>query len=386
VKHVLILGARAPACLEWARAFAKAGWRVSVADSLDWPLARASASAHHFFRLPEPRRAPQDWIRALLKLARHERIDLLLPTCEEVFYLAHGLQKLSSYCRVFTSGFALLHNLHHKHRFALQTAGWPVKSPETRLLESAAELGPFAERSTDWVFKPAYSRFASRTLIRPDARVLSRLVPTLESPWVAQRFCSGKEHSSFSVLVNGTLRAHACYHSRHKVGKGSGIHFTPTDPPAVRAALEHFGRTTGYTGQVGFDFIETEAGAFHVLECNPRATSGVHLFDNQPAALVACLDPDATPPVLTPTRETRMVALAMLLFAAPRAVWHIGFRRDFTNARDVISRDGDHGPLAAQLLGLAEICARAVHRRCGLLAASTSDIEWDGQELPPMDA
>jgi hypothetical protein len=202
---------------------------------------------------------------------------------------------------------------------------------------------------------------------------------------VAQRFISGKEHSSYSVLVKGTLRAHACYHSRYRVGKGSGIHFTPTDPPLIRAALEHFGRTTGYTGQVGFDFIETESGVFHVLECNPRATSGVHLFDNQPEALVAALRTEATRPVLTPTRETCMVALAMLVFAAPRAAWQGGFRRDFTNARDVISRNGDHGPLAAQFLGLAEICARALRRRCSLLAASTSDIEWDGQELPPLE-
>src|SRR5690606_30743351 len=32
--HVLILGARAPACLEWARACAASGHQVTVADSL----------------------------------------------------------------------------------------------------------------------------------------------------------------------------------------------------------------------------------------------------------------------------------------------------------------------------------------------------------------
>ena len=36
--RVLILGARAPACLEWARAFSQAGWTVTVADSLAQPL------------------------------------------------------------------------------------------------------------------------------------------------------------------------------------------------------------------------------------------------------------------------------------------------------------------------------------------------------------
>lgn len=81
----MILGARAPACLEWARAFAGAGWHVTVADSLSWPLARSSRSAHAFLRLPEPRRDVNAWIKALLKAIQAEKIDLVLPTCEEVF-------------------------------------------------------------------------------------------------------------------------------------------------------------------------------------------------------------------------------------------------------------------------------------------------------------
>jgi len=385
MKHVLILGARAPACLEWARAFAKTGWRVSVADSLIWPLTRASSSAHRFLRLPEPRRDQNAWINALLKAVRSEQIDLILPTCEEVFYLAHGLRKLSAFCRVFTSDFELLHGLHHKDRFSRQTAGWPIETPETKLLQSSHELKPFEEHSAAWVFKPAYSRFASRTLIRPSAQTLSRITPTPNNPWVAQRFIPGKEHSSFSILVHGKLRAHACYYSRYRVGKGSGIYFEPTDPTPIRLFLEHFGKATGYTGQVGFDFIETDSGIFHVLECNPRATSGVHLYDNQPEALVAIILPESKPPLLIPTKEARMVALAMLLFAVPRHGFRADFYRNFTNARDVIVRNGDHGPLTAQILSLSEICARAIRRRCGLLAASTADIEWDGQLLTPLD-
>ena len=51
--RVLILGARAPACLEWARAFEHAGWKVTVADSLAHPLSRFSRAAERFVRLPE---------------------------------------------------------------------------------------------------------------------------------------------------------------------------------------------------------------------------------------------------------------------------------------------------------------------------------------------
>ncbi|WP_349969955.1 ATP-grasp domain-containing protein [Pseudomonas caspiana] len=378
--RVLILGARAPACLEWARAFNEAGWTVSVGDSLGQPLSRFSRSVQHFVRLPEPRLDPAGWIEALVSVIKAQRIDLLLPTCEEVFYLAHGLERLRPLCRVLTSDFALLHRLHHKGQFAAMTQDWTLSTPETRLLTDQQAVLALSAETAQWVFKPAYSRFASQTLIRPDASLVSKVQPSIEAPWVAQRFIQGREFCSFSVLVEGQLRAHSVYQPRYRVGRGSGIYFAPARPESVRLFLEQFGRETGYTGQVGFDFIEDHAGRFHVLECNPRATSGVHLFDNQRQALVSSLG-EASGSVLEPTQEPRMIALAMLLLAAPSRSLSRTFWRDYRVARDVIVQQGDVLPLAAQWLSLGEILYRAASRRCGVLAASTADIEWNGQSL-----
>ncbi len=377
--HVLILGARAPACLEWARVFAASGWQVTVADSLRWPVARYSRAAQHYLRLPEPRTNPDAWIAALRDAVQTRAIDLLLPTCEEVFYLGYGLERIP--CRVATMPLAALQPLHHKYLFARMTQGWSVAAPESHLLESAADVANFAASSEAWVFKPAYSRFANRTLIRPEREQLLRIQPTPQQPWVAQRYVAGREHCSYSLLVNGKLTAHACYHPRYRVGRGSGIWFEPTDPPAIRAFVEQFGQATGYHGQVAFDFIETDDGQCYVLECNPRATSGVHLFDDQPEALVKALLGEGGDSVLTPTSTPRMVALAMLLFALPRHGLSRAFWQDFASARDVIVRAGDWQPLLAQLPGLLEITGRAVTRRRGLLAAATADIEWDGQPM-----
>ncbi|MDT9645771.1 ATP-grasp domain-containing protein, partial [Pseudomonas sp. JV245A] len=162
--------------------------------------------------------------------------------------------------------------------------------------------------------------------------------------------------------------------------RGSGIYFHSCAPAPIRAFLEQFGRATGYTGQVGFDFIEDRQGRFHVLECNPRATSGVHLFDDQRVQLVAALGNEADA-ALEATLEPRMIALAMLLLVAPQRALSRTFWHDYQQARDVIVQDGDRGPLTAQLLSLSEIIGRALTRRCGLLAASTADIEWNGQPL-----
>lgn len=380
--HVLILGARAPACLEWARAFQHAGWTVTVADSLAQPLSRFSRAAQHFVRLPEPKANPQAWIDALATLIRQQSVDLLLPTCEEVFYLAHGLERLRPLCRVFTSDFDLLHRLHHKGDFAAMTQGWAVAAPPTQVLHDLAALQALAAEGENLVLKPAYSRFASQTLIRPSAAQLAKVRPSAEAPWVAQDFVAGQEYCSFSVLVDGQLRAHSCYQPQYRVGRGSGIYFQACAPLPIRAFLEQFGHETGYTGQVGFDFIEDAQGRFHVLECNPRATSGVHLFDDQRSQLVAALSENAgANPPLEATLEPRMIALAMLLLAAPQRALSRPFWKDYQHARDVIVQDGDRGPLLAQVLSLGEIIGRALTRRCGLLAASTADIEWNGQPL-----
>ena len=377
--RVLILGARAPACLEWARAFHAAGWSVCAGDSLRWPLTRASRAVEEYFFLPEPRHDPVQWISTLRGIVERRRIDVILPTCEEVFYLAAGLASLP--CRVMTMDLALLHELHNKYRFAGLTAGWPAPAPETLLLESASGLAALRDSSRDWVFKPVYSRFANRTLVRPAPGQLAGIRPTSTEPWVAQRFVAGREHCSYSLLLAGQLRAHACYTSPYRLGRGAGIYFEPTRPPAIRAFVERFGQATGYTGQVAFDFIETPDGRCHVLECNPRATSGVHLFADQPAALVAALLGDQPGDVLLPSAKLRMGGLAMLLFAAPRHLADRDFWRAFAAARDIVIRPDDWPPLLAQIPALLEIIGRALGRRRGLLAAATADIEWDGQAI-----
>jgi hypothetical protein len=76
-----------------------------------------------------------------------------------------------------------------------------------------------------------------------------------------------------------------------------------------------------------------------------------------------------------------MAALAMILLAAPQHALNAGFWRDYLRAYDVIAKRGDFWPLAAQVLTLGEIGIRAIYRRCGFLAASTADIEWNGQDL-----
>lgn len=378
--NVLLLGARAPAALEWARAFAACGWTVHAADSLSWTVTRASRAVTHYHRLPEPRYHTQQWLSSIAELVRTHEIDWLIPTCEEVFYLGHGLEHSLSGLRCHVAAMSLTHlrRWHDKFQFARMTESWEVAAPETHLLESPERARDFLGRGKEWVFKPVFSRFATDTLVQPNDARISAIHPNPERAWVAQRYVAGTEYCSYSVLHQGRLRAHACYQPRYRVGRGSGIWFDPHDPTAIRDFVTRFGRETGYTGQLAFDFICDAQGRFHVLECNPRATSGVHLFDDQPQALVRAMTEPEHEELITASKTPRMVAFAMCLFAGPglwakRSTW-----RDFAAARDVITQAHDRTPLLMQIPALMEISGRAFARRCSLLQAATADIEWDG--------
>jgi hypothetical protein len=382
--RAIVTGARAPACLEWARVLSGQGWEVAVADSAALPLARFSTAVRRHYRLPAPVASARTYAEALAAAARDFRADVIVPTCEEVFYIAHQKHAIERACRVFTSDFALLRMLHDKDRFAALTSALPIRAPETWRLESVSDLAPFRTDPGAYVFKPVFSRFASRTLIRPTARALDAVRPTPNEPWIAQRFAAGEELCSYSVLHEGRVLAHACYHPRYRVGQASGIYFEPRDPAAVRDFLGAFGRATGYSGQVGFDFIDGGDAGLSVLECNPRATSGIHLLAGEGRRLAMALEGRDEPEARPAVGKERMVGFAMALFALPRlrSARQCGeFFRAWRSASDVISIDGDRWPLPGQLAAFAEIVVRAVVQRQRLLSAATSDIEWNGQDL-----
>jgi predicted ATP-grasp superfamily ATP-dependent carboligase len=379
--RVLILGARAPACLQWARVFKATGAQVFAADTLAFPLVRFSRSIEQYFQLPSAYGDTGAWLNALTQIIKERSIDVLLPTCEEVFYVAHCLPQLTQLCRVPVVDFDLIHRLHHKGMFAELAQNFAVRSPETHLLNDADGLAAFASQANDWVFKPAYSRFAVNTLIRPPGSQLLKIQPTKAQPWVAQRFIAGQEFCSYSVLVDGQLTAHVCYQPRYRVGQGAGIYMQPAAENAIHDFVREFGHATKFTGQVGFDFMKDASGQCHALECNPRATSGVHFLAGAAEQLVHALLGTDNFPEIAPSNKPHMVGLAMLLFAAPRNLFSKLFWQDFKRAQDVIIQSPDYKPFLSQPLSLIELAWIAVKNQQALLDATTDGIAWNGQKM-----
>lgn len=376
---VLITGARAPIALDLAQSFAAAGLTPHLADSISPWTARLSPIAKgRLHRLAPPRYAFDAFARGLADLV--DRLDpkLIVPTCEEVFYVAEAGRRLGFVERVFAPSPEVLRRLHSKLAFADLAREAGLNPPTTRQIRSREGLALRRDRARDLVFKPEFSRFASHVLIRPRPDALKRLKPTPDAPWVAQDFVEGQEICIWSAAVNGEVRAFAAYRPKWRLGRSAGYYFEVDPDPALLEVAQKIAAATGATGQLSFDVIRKPKGGIAPIECNPRGVSGLHLFDADPRLALALLGEG---PLVTPSAQARHLGPAMALFGWPQAL--VGgrldaFAQDLKQSRDVLRRPGEPFASAAALLDAGRFALAGLSRGRSASGQSTDDIEWNG--------
>ena len=379
MSNILITGARAPVALHLSRLFHAAGHRVTLADSHRFPLSRRTRSAT-YLQLPAPRNGIAQYAAAVEAVVRERRIDLVVPTCEEVFFLAAARDLHGRAIPLFAPTFAVLARAHNKASFASDAVGFGADPAHTDLAASPEELAAIGN-ATQRVLKPAWSRFASRVLIRPTAQELRSIVPTAADPWVVQDFLPGEELCGYGVAAGGRLLAFAAYRPLYRSGLGAGIAFEPVDEPVARTFAAGYAASTAWTGQLSFDFRRDAAGQLHVIECNPRAVSGLHFFgpgDGLPAAILEGGESAAT------DRRGMTVPLAMVVYGllpALRSGTLPRWWRDYRRMGNVLALPGDKSVGMVQLLALGEIALLALRSGKSLQQAATHDLEWNGEPL-----
>ncbi|MEE4014145.1 hypothetical protein V1T76_18920 [Roseibium sp. FZY0029] len=378
---VLITGARAPVALHHARLFHAAGWRVVLADMPARPLSSASRACAVYQRLPSPRFHPEDFANAFEALVEREKPSLIVPTCEEVFYLTALRERRSLGAEVFAPGLDQLQTAHNKHDFIRQCEGFGIAVPETRLLTTPEDITSLGKEAGNLVFKPVWSRFAGQVLVAPTAGKLKQVAPSAAMPWVAQERLEGDEISAYVLARDGKVLAVSMYRSLYRAGAGAGICFEPVKDPATRAFIGTFARNTGWTGQVSFDLMRLEDGSVRPLECNPRATSGLHFFQDADRFVRALTIGGQE--VLPDVSRIQAVRLAMWVYGLPAALrsGDVGrFRKVLGAAEEILGTGDDPAPGRAQIPAFLEIAAIALRNRISLQSATTRDIEWNGPD------
>ena len=124
---------------------------------------------------------------------------------------------------------------------------------------------------------------------------------------------------TYSVCHNGRITARTSYPSTFTAGQGATSAFQHMDHPGTFNWVKTFVAKNKFTGQIAFDFIQSHDGQIYALECNPRATSGVHLLTSHQNFTEVFLNSNMD--CITPTSgHSSMLGTAMLVYGLPRAL------------------------------------------------------------------
>lgn len=375
-KRILLTGGRAPVTLDLARMFDQFDYEVYVADSFSKQLTKSSKAVKRAYTISKPATNFTAFVNDLVQIIKKENINLLIPTCEEVFYIAKGKSILEQYCSVFCPDLSVLLPLHHKYEFIKKVEEKGLLAPPSLMVRRKEELSNVLDQfDGEVVVKPVFSRFGTEVLFINKYSLPNVHLPVGE--YVVQKRINGKPICSYSIFHEGNLVAHTQYEVVFSAGNSAAIYFQPLSHSKVEQWVKTFFASEKVTGQFAFDFIETKEGNIYPLECNPRSTSGIHLFSELP--LPHCFFGDVKATLYPLPNIERMIGLAMLLYGWRKGNWKQWWKT-FLQAKDVIWSRKDPTPFFYQFVSYFAIFLLSFRIKKSPIATTTYDIEWNGDE------
>lgn len=386
--RVLVTSSRNTFALDAIRKLGSTGHTVVASDT----YAGAIGSHSRYVTAHEVTASPRFETDAFINdindiVARHE-IDLIVPTFEEVFYLAARAADLAPGVRLYAGAFDKLARLHDKASFQrlVEAAGVPI--PETVVATDDASLAEAIGRFPRFFARAAFSRGGVGLLTNTGPLAgkveVSDCHPTPDQPWLVQPFVDGPMVCTYSTIVDGRVTSHCTYRAPEQWAHSTGITFLAVDSSVT---LDYTQRIVdaldpGFTGQLSFDFVDND-GELFAIECNPRPTNGIILLGAQEfsAALVGEGDGVA---VVEPGVE-REVKLAVLADCFEEPLSHLPTSlHDLLHVRDIGAQWHDSLAMMwspATLIHGAKLSHGATKE---LLAALGDDIVWNGEPIAGM--
>ncbi len=309
-RTVLVSGGKMTKALQLARSFHAAGHRVVLVESEKYRLTghRFSRAVDRFHIVPDPH--DPGYAEALQRIVRAEGVDVYVPVCSPAASHADARAKsmLSAYCEVVHADPDLIEQLDDKEAFTALAASLGLPVPESHRVTASEQVSgfdfagagrPFILKSIryDPVHRLDLTRLPLSTAAQTETFARSKPISE-QSPWVLQELVTGQEYCAHSTVREGQVQVWCCCPS-----SPWQINYEMVDKPAIRAWVSDFVGALRLTGQVSFDFIETDDGRIYPIECNPRTHSAITLFHDHPDLAAAYLEGDR--PVITPLPGSR---------------------------------------------------------------------------------
>ncbi len=361
---VLLTLGRLPKALDIARGFAALGWRVIVAEPFRWHLTGSSNTVARSYVVRAPAVDHARYLDDLALIIAAEKVSLVVPVSEETMHVAFLAARLGPDVRVFTVAPEAVLGLHSKQGFVAAAGAYGLRVPTTRRLDA----GGTADR--DVIVKPVFS--CSGRGVRRIRRGEALPEPDPAHPAIIQDFIEGQEVSTCSIAHQGRALATVVY--RGGIMSGSvAVSFERIDPsPALVDWIDRFIAGCGHSGFISFDLILDKDGVPYGIECNPRATSGVHFLD--PASVAAAILDPAAAIRFRPERELQQFYSCLTAFFGFRDLGRI--LRTLGRARDVTWSLRDPKPFLLMTFTTWKIIWMAMRQGVPFGQVATLDVGW----------
>ncbi len=385
-KRILLTGTRSATTLDMARHFHAAGHTVIGADTSPHTVCRYSKAVAEHVAVPSPRHDTEGFIAAINRTIGEKKIDVFIPTFEETIYVSQHREKISASCQVICGKFESVRRLHSKWLFIerLKELGFPAV--RTELIATQDQLLSYDFKGHH-ILKASYSRSSLEIHKIPEGKRPPMVVVEPHNPWVAQEFLEGKKYCTYTVCHEGRVAAHTTYPVQIGIDDSSCVMYESIDHPGILDWVQRFVAAENLSGQAAFDFIEvadgTPNGTLYAIECNPRLTAGLHLFDIGSGLADAFLAPPER--MLLPKVGTkRQLLVAMLMYGWRPSSSKEGFRgfvKHLFESKDVIFSKRDLKPFLLQPFIMRQYAQLAKKHSIPIPAAFLHDLEWNGDKL-----
>lgn len=357
MKKILVAGIRSPIAHDLISALNSAGFEVFGADCFAPHTIKKHLPKTKILKYAPPALYFASFEKDCIRIISEIRPDLIIPMNEEVFYWAKFSEKHGA--PLFAPPLSQLMMLHSKKRFIDFCSLLGLNVPRTEFYDN----GEFENK----VFKPEFSRFGEKTIIKPNSR------PKFakgDGRIIVQDFIEGEDLSFYAIAIKGKITAFSAYKSQWRANGGAALFFEPFHDSELLNAAQKICFETNYTGQISCDLRRDIEGRNYFIECNPRGTSGLHNIAKDPNFAHTFFETEL---FVEPKSGNANIALAMLIYGLPKAIKYRNLKQfflDFTKARDVF-KGNNIGLVLDSIFYFRE----AAKQKLSLSAFLTHDIE-----------
>lgn len=309
-QNILLTGGKMTKALQLARSFHAVGHNVILIETHKYWLSghRFSNAVKQFYTVPAPEKDGDGYCQAILKIVQTENIDAFIPVSSPVasYYDSLAGELIAPYCQVIHFPSEITQILDDKFTLCEKARSLGLSAPKAFLITEPQQIldFDFQNDNSKYLLKSIrYNSVSRLDMTKLPFEEMEDYVKNLpiskENPWTMQEFIIGQEYCTHSTVRKGKIRLHCCSKS-----SPFQVNYQHVERPEIYAWVEKFVQELNLTGQISFDFIQTEDGTVYPIECNPRTHSAITMFYNHPGLADAYLkdskDENETPIVPLP--------------------------------------------------------------------------------------